>query len=266
MATMGAGEVLNFVAYSFASAITVTPLGALSVVFGNILAYLILKENMTRIGWTGVVLCLLGAVLVILNSPEEAKIDSVDEMLDKAVKPGFLTYLGSVLFLTYYLIYKVEHIGKNRLFIYLGICSSIGSITVIACKAFGIAIRLTLMGSNQLVYPSTWAFLLTMIMCISTQMSYFNKALDEFASNVVTPIYYCGFTTLTIVANVILFQGMENANDKDVIGVFIGFIISFIGVYVINDQNTSKAQYQLQQDEIQMDRLNSRGTSFDNLK
>ena len=183
MSCMAIGECLNFIAYSFTSAISITPLGALSVVFGNILAYIFLKENMTKIGWTGVILCLLGAVLVIINSPEETPINSVDQMLDYAVKPGFLSYLFVVLSVTYYLIYRIEHVGKKRLFIYLGICSSIGSLTVIACKAFGIAVKLTIEGSNQLVYPSTWAFLLTMILCITTQMGYFNKALDEFASN-----------------------------------------------------------------------------------
>ena len=262
MSTMALGEVLNFVAYSFTSAISVTPLGALSVVFGNILAYLFLKENMTKIGWTGVILCLLGAVLVIVNSPEEVQISSVDEMLDYAVQPGFLAYLAIVLSATYYLVYRMEHIGKKRIFIYLGICSSIGSITVIACKAFGIAVKLTIEGNNQLIYPSTWAFLIIMLVCIVTQMSYFNKALDEFASNVVTPIYYCGFTTLTIVANVILFKGIKSAGAKQIIGVLIGFIISFIGVYIITDQQSAKPKgYVLQDDtgmsNIQMQNMNA---------
>eukprot|EP00835_Amoeboradix_gromovi_P001626 NODE_78_length_23131_cov_0.599427.p8 type:complete len:307 gc:universal NODE_78_length_23131_cov_0.599427:16632-17552(+) len=242
MSCMALGEVLNFLAYSFTSAITVTPLGALSVVFGNILAFIFLKENMSKVGWLGVILCLLGAVLVILNSPEEEPINSVTEMLNFAVQPGFLAYLAVVLSATYFLMYKVEHIGKKRLFIYLTICSAVGSITVIACKAFGIAIKLTIEGNNQLAQPSTWAFLVIMILCITTQMTYFNKALDGFASNVVTPIYYCGFTSLTIVANVILFKDRNSASPKDVLGVLIGFIISFIGVYVINDQSKKPAK------------------------
>ena len=257
MITMALGEVLNFVAYSFTSAIAVTPLGALSVVFGNILAYIFLKENMTKIGWTGVILCLLGAVLVIINSPEEIQINSVDEMLDYAVKLPFLLYLSSIISLTYYLVYQVEHIGKKRLFVYLGICSGIGSLTVIACKGFGIAVKLTLEGDNQLGSASTWAFLLTMIMCITTQMSYFNKALEEFSSQTVTPIYYCGFTTLTILSNVILFQGIKNAGPREVLGVLVGFMVSFIGVYIINDQNQSPKGYEQPIEDIPMKRINS---------
>ena len=78
---------------------------------------------------------------------------------------------------------------------------------------------------------------------------------------VVTPVYYCGFTTLTIVANVILFQGIKNAQTKDIIGVLIGFIISFIGVYVINDQNTKKPQ---DYDEIELKGLQNANEEDEN--
>ena len=37
-------------------------------------------------------------------------------------------------------------------------------------------------------------------------MNYLNKALDLFNTAIVSPIYYVMFTTLTVTANVILFQ------------------------------------------------------------
>ena len=39
-----------------------------------------------------------------------------------------------------------------------------------------------------------------------TQMNYLNKALDLFNTAIVSPIYYVMFTTLTVTANIILFQ------------------------------------------------------------
>ena len=42
--------------------------------------------------------------------------------------------------------------------------------------------------------------------CVITQMNYLNKALDLFNTAIVSPIYYVMFTTLTVAANVILFQ------------------------------------------------------------
>ena len=46
-----------------------------------------------------------------------------------------------------------------------------------------------------------------MTVSIITQMNYLNKALDTFNTAVVTPIYYVFFTTSTIVASAILFNG-----------------------------------------------------------
>lgn len=45
-----------------------------------------------------------------------------------------------------------------------------------------------------------------MAICVVTQMNYLNKALDLFNTAIVSPIYYVMFTTLTVTANVILFQ------------------------------------------------------------
>lgn len=42
-------------------------------------------------------------------------------------------------------------------------------------KALGIAIKLTLSGMNQLIFPQTWAFTLVVTACVLTQMNYLNK-------------------------------------------------------------------------------------------
>jgi hypothetical protein len=82
------------------------------------------------------------------------------------------------------MIYKVapEH-GKKNALIYLSICSTVGSVSVMAVKAFGIALKLTIAGHNQFSHPSTYVFLILTIVCILTQMNYFNKALASFPAN-----------------------------------------------------------------------------------
>lgn len=42
-------------------------------------------------------------------------------------------------------------------------------------KAIGIALKLTLSGMNQLIYPQTWIFTVVVITCVLTQMNYLNK-------------------------------------------------------------------------------------------
>jgi len=50
-------------------------------------------------------------------------------------------------------------------------------------KAFGIALKLTLGGNNQFTHPSTYVFVIVVVVCILTQMNYFNKALSQFSTS-----------------------------------------------------------------------------------
>lgn len=81
------------------------------------------------------------------------------------------------------MIYKVSPIyGKTNPLIYLSICSTVGSVSVMSVKAFGIALKLTLAGNNQFTHPSTYVFVILVIVCVLTQMNYFNKALSHFST------------------------------------------------------------------------------------
>ena len=74
--------------------------------------------------------------------------------------------------------------GRKSPVVYLSICSLVGSVSVMAIKGFGIALKLTFSGNNQLGHPSTYVFGLVTAGCILVQMNYFNKALDTFSTNV----------------------------------------------------------------------------------
>lgn len=86
--TMVIGEVCNFAAYTFAPAILVTPLGALSVIIGAILASILLDERLGRLGVCGCAACLIGSVVIILHAPADKDVQTVDEILDYASQPG----------------------------------------------------------------------------------------------------------------------------------------------------------------------------------
>lgn len=74
--------------------------------------------------------------------------------------------------------------GKKNPVVYISICSLVGSVSVMSIKGFGIAVKLTLSGSNQFSHPSTYVFMIVTAVCIMVQMNYFNKALDLFSTNV----------------------------------------------------------------------------------
>lgn len=67
--------------------------------------------------------------------------------------------------------------------VYISVCSLVGSISVMACKGFGIAVKLTSEGDNQFNSPAAYIFGVTVVFCAVTQINYFNKALDLFSTN-----------------------------------------------------------------------------------
>ena len=74
--------------------------------------------------------------------------------------------------------------GKTTPIVYISICSLVGSVSVMAINGFGIALKLTFAGNNQLTHPSTYVFGIVVVVCILVQMNYFNKALAIFSTNV----------------------------------------------------------------------------------
>ncbi|ODQ68504.1 DUF803-domain-containing protein [Nadsonia fulvescens var. elongata DSM 6958] len=235
MLTMAVGEIANFAAYTFAPAILVTPLGALSVLIGAVLAAFFLKEELGMLGKLGCAICLIGSVIIVLHAPPDKEIDTVDEILAYAVKPGFLFYVVLVAIFALVMIYKVAPIyGRKNPMIYISICSTVGSISVMSIKAFGIALKLTFDGNNQFSHPSTYVFIIVVVVCILTQMNYFNKALDQFDTSIVNPLYYVSFTTFTLCASFILFGGFNTTDASNTISLLCGFLTIFSGVYLLN--------------------------------
>ncbi|CUS21453.1 LAQU0S03e02938g1_1 [Lachancea quebecensis] len=235
MATMAVGEIANFAAYTFAPAIMVTPLGALSVIIGAVLAAIFLKEELGTLGKLGCAICLLGSVIIILHAPSDKDIETVDEILGYAMQPAFILYALLVTAFAVFMISKVVPVyGTKNPMVYISICSTVGSISVMAIKAFGIALKLTLSGNNQFTHLSTYVFIIVVVVCIMTQMNYFNKALDQFDTSIVNPLYYVTFTTATLTASFILFRNFDESNTKDSMSLVCGFLIIFSGVYLLN--------------------------------
>ncbi|KAJ5676706.1 uncharacterized protein N7477_002339 [Penicillium maclennaniae] len=233
--TLGIGEVANFAAYAFAPAILVTPLGALSVLIGAVLGSYFLDERLGTLGKLGCAMCLLGSVVIVLHAPPDKPVDRIDVLLGYAVKAPFLLYCLFVATFSTVMIYRVAPVyGKKNPLVFISICSTVGSVSVMSVKAFGIAVKLTFLGNNQFVHASTYVFAIVTGFCILTQMNYFNKALNSFSTSIVNPLYYVTFTTFTLCASFILFQGFNTTDAVNTISLLCGFLIIFTGVYLLN--------------------------------
>ncbi|PIN04665.1 hypothetical protein CDL12_22803 [Handroanthus impetiginosus] len=235
MATMIIGEFANFVAYMYAPAVLVTPLGALSIIVSAILAHFLLKEKLRKLGVLGCIMCIVGSTVIVFHAPGEHSISSVEEIWELAIQPAFLLYAASAVAVVLVLILYCEpRYGQTNVMVYIGVCSIIGSITVMSIKAVGITIKLTLEGYSQVARFQSWVFAMVAVSCIITQLNYLNKALDTFNTAVVSPIYYAMFTSLTIFASAIMFKDWSGQSASNIISVLCGFITVLSGTMVLH--------------------------------
>ncbi|KAK6143400.1 hypothetical protein DH2020_023748 [Rehmannia glutinosa] len=235
MITMIVGEVANFVAYIYAPAVLVTPLGALSIIVSAVLAHFLLKERLRRMGILGCVSCIVGSIVIVIHAPQEHIPSSVQEVWSLATQPAFLIYVAASLSIVLVLMLHFEPLhGQTNILVYLGICSLMGALTVVSIKAIGIAIKLTLEGINQFGYAQTWFFLSIAVIFVITQLNYLNKALDTFNAAIVSPIYYVMFTTLTIIASAIMFKDWSGQNVSSITSEICGFITVLSGTVILH--------------------------------
>ncbi|GJU31556.1 probable magnesium transporter NIPA4, partial [Tanacetum coccineum] len=218
------GEIANFAAYAFAPAILVTPLGALSIIISAVLAHIMLREKLHIFGILGCVLCVVGSTTIVLHAPQERAIESVTEVWDLATEPAAQSHVFEVA-------RWVTGLARHSLVL---VWSDQVDPKVMSVKAIGIALKLTLSGTNQLVYPQTWAFTFIVLLCVITQMNYLNKALDTFNTAVVSPIYYTMFTSLTILASVIMFKDWDRQNPTQIITELCGFVTILSGTFLLH--------------------------------
>ncbi|NXJ19522.1 NIPA3 protein, partial [Dicrurus megarhynchus] len=232
---LGLGEAANFAAYAFAPATLVTPLGALSVLISAILSSYFLNEKLNIHGKLGCVLSILGSTVMVIHAPEEEEVTSLDEMERKLQDPAFVTFAVLLTVVALVLIVVVApRRGQTNILIYVLICSLIGAFSVSSVKGLGIAIKQMLEQKPVYGHPLVYILVGILVLSVSTQINYLNKALDMFNTSLVTPIYYVCFTTTVVTCSIILFKEWSSMELGDIIGTLSGFCSIIIGIFLLH--------------------------------
>ncbi|KAK6485310.1 magnesium transporter NIPA1 isoform X1 [Huso huso] len=230
------GQVGNFLAYNMAPAALVTPLGALGVPFGSLLASYMLQENLNVLGKLGCVLSCAGAAVLIIHAPKSENVSSRMELEEKLGDPVFLGYLCVILLLLLLLILWVAPVhGPTNIMVYSTICSLLGSFTVPSSKGLGLAAQDVFTGdpSNQRALCLLGLLLVTLASSVLIQFTYINKALEHFDSSVFGAVYYVTFTTLVTLATAILFREWSDVGAVDCLGMLCGFVTVSVGIVLL---------------------------------
>ncbi|THZ92848.1 DUF803-domain-containing protein [Aureobasidium pullulans] len=243
MILMIIGEICNFVAYAFVDAILVTPFGALSVVITTVLSAIFLKERLSFVGKVGCFQCVIGAVIIALNAPEQSSAANIQQMQHFVIAPGFLTYTGVVIIgCIFTALWAGPRYGNKSMFVYLTICSLIGGLSVVATQGLGAAIVAAIGKTtpvNQFKQWFLWVLLVFVICTLLTEIIYLNKALNIYNAALVTPTYYVYFTSATIITSAILFRGF-GGSTVGIVSVIMGFLTICSGVVLLQLAKSSK--------------------------
>ncbi|GAA5897880.1 uncharacterized protein JCM6883_000850 [Sporobolomyces salmoneus] len=233
MIIMILGELLNLVAYSFVDAILVTPLGAISVVVSNVLSHFFLNERLTTFGWLGSALCILGAVVIALNGPQEQTASTIKEFQKLFLSPGFLVWASLAIVGSLALIFFVApKFGKTHMLVYISICSLLGGLSVACTSGLGASILTSIRGENQVKHWFFWFLLGFVVITLVSEVIYLNKALALFNTAMVTPTYFVLFTSATLITSIILSKGFH-IPATDIVTVILGFLVICVGITLL---------------------------------
>ncbi|OLL25562.1 Magnesium transporter NIPA2 [Neolecta irregularis DAH-3] len=244
MILMIVGEICNFVAYAFTEAILVTPLGALSVVISAIFSSIFLKERLSFVGKTACFLCINGAINIILNAPGQGSVKNIQEMQRYVISVGFLVYTGLILGICAFLAFWAgPRYGNKTMMVYLSICSLIGGISVVATQGLGASIVAAIGGTkNQFNQWFLYVLAFCVMVTLLTEINYLNVRLDSGIlanTSIVTPTYYVAFTTSTMIASAVLFQGFKGTPTQ-ITSIVMSFLVITAGVVLLQFSKSAK--------------------------
>lgn len=124
------GEMGNFLAYGFAPASIVSPLGVVALISNCIIAPVMFKEQFRVRDFWGVVIAVAGVVTVVLSAKtEETKLEPHD-VWDAITTLAFEIYLGVTILLIIILMWASSRYGRRTILIDLGLVGLFGMSTV----------------------------------------------------------------------------------------------------------------------------------------
>lgn len=228
---MTVGEAGNFIAYGFAPASIVSPLGVVALISNCIIAPIMLKEKFRWRDFWGVLVAIGGAVTVVLSARQEERRLGPHEVLDAITTTAFEVYMGVTVGLIILLMWASPKYGSTTVLIDLGLVGLFGGYTALSTK--GIASMLSSTLWKAFTTPVTYALVAVLVGTAVMQVRYINRALQRFNSTQVIPVQFVMFTISVIVGSAVLYRDFEQA-DAAQFGKFIGgCLLTFFGVFLI---------------------------------
>ncbi|EGX48680.1 hypothetical protein AOL_s00079g319 [Orbilia oligospora ATCC 24927] len=231
---MTIGECGNFLAYGFAPASIVSPLGVVALISNCLIAPLMLKEPFRRRDLLGVVIAIFGVAVVVSSSqPKEEKLTPGQIWWEISQTP-FEVYFTITCTLIVVLLYLSGKHGSRFILIDLGLVGLFGGYTALATK--GVSSLLSSSLYKIVTYPVFYLLVIILVSTAVLQIKYLSRSLQRFDSTQVIPTQFVLFNIFTVTGSAILYRDFEKADAARFIRFLIGCFLNFAGVYLISSK------------------------------
>jgi drug/metabolite transporter (DMT)-like permease len=255
------GEVANIVAYGYAPASIVTPMGAVGVLTNVVITSYALGEAFRPLQGVGIACVVAGIVLVVYYAPVTF-IPIVSDTIwgDWMWTKEFAAYVGTFAFLVPASLMMSKKWGERSVVFYLLTCASISSLTIVSAKTFStlLAAGIEKGFETEWLAPAPYVALFLMIVTAVLSMNFVNKAMMKFGNSLVVPTYYAFFTTFSVGSVAWVYREFDCLTSPLQIGLFLfGVVMTVSGVALLqvgapshpsdgdDDHNTSQNQVPL---------------------
>ncbi|KAI0014044.1 DUF803-domain-containing protein [Xylariaceae sp. FL0662B] len=244
---MTIGEMGNFLAYGFAPASIVSPLGVVALISNCVIAPIFFGEVFRRRDFWGVIIAVAGAVTVVLSAQQEAtKLDPHD-VWDAITTTEFEIYMGVTIFFIVVLMWASPRYGHRTILIDLGLVGLLGGYTALTTKGVSSMLSSTLF--RAFTTPVTYTLIVILLGTAIMQVRYVNKALQRFDSTQVIPIQFVMYTLSVIIGSAVLYRDFERTTAQQATKFVGGCLLTFFGVFLITSGRPRQDDDQLSDDE-----------------
>lgn len=244
---MTIGEIGNFLAYGFAPASVVSPLGVFSLVSNCIIAPIFFHERITKRNIFGVFVAIFGILFIILsigqgNTGDHPSLDPYERIIKTISQTEFRVYCLITIFCILALLLLVDTSGTkayelHSLFANLSLVALFGAYTALSTKALSSMLSFTF--ARAFSHPVTYILILIITITAILQILFLNRALQCFDATTVVPIHFALFTMSVIIGSAIIFHEFEDRDLFHTLIFFIGCCLTFVGVWLITSSRRS---------------------------
>lgn len=228
------GEAGNFLAYGFAPASIVSPLGVVALISNCLIAPLMLKEHFRKRDLGGVLVAIAGAVVVVLSASSSEQKIGPGELWKTIKRWEFLLYVVLTCLLIAGLLWASPRYGRRTILVDLVLVGLFGGYTALSTK--GVASLLSTSLYKAFTYPIFYFLVVILVLSALMQIRYLNRALQNYDSTQVIPTQFVLFTLSVILGSAVLYRDFEHTGTTQAAKFITGCFLTFFGVYLITSK------------------------------